>query len=261
MSQTYTDDCFTLAGNARTQLQAFEDNFAALKSSFSGASQPANTVAGMWWYDTTAHILKVRNEANSAWLSVWDLANNKPVITNLSNEITGAMIAAAVKDPVAGTAGLRTLGTGAQQACPGNDARFGAVSDGAVTGPKLLASTAAGLEVYFAKGPTERSTGSTSYAKVKELDPLTRGGAVHIVFTLRSTEGVVYGKLYKNGVAIGTERQVNGTSESFGETFTTVVGDVWQVYAKTFYAGNTAFVKDLTITVNDPYVVREVSGF
>ena len=77
MSQTYTDDCYSLSMQATTSLQAFEDNFAALKSAFSGVTAPGNTVAGMWWYDTTAHILRVRNEDNTAWLSVWDLANNK----------------------------------------------------------------------------------------------------------------------------------------------------------------------------------------
>lgn len=124
MSQTYTDDCYGSAHTATTDLQAFEDNFAALKSAFSGATEPANTVAGMWWFDTTAHILKLRNEANNAWQSVWDLANNKPVITNLSAEITDAMIATANKDGAAGTPSLRTLGTGAAQACRGNDARL-----------------------------------------------------------------------------------------------------------------------------------------
>jgi hypothetical protein len=124
MSQTYTDDCYASNHQAATDLQAFENNFAALKSAFSGATQPANTVAGMWWLDTTAHILKHRNEANTAWLSVWDMANNKPVIANLSNEITAAMISSTYKDGAAATASLRTLGTGAHQACAGNDARL-----------------------------------------------------------------------------------------------------------------------------------------
>jgi hypothetical protein len=124
MSQTYVDDCYGSAHTATTDLQAFENNFAALKSAFSGATEPANTVAGMWWYDTTANILKLRNEANNAWQGVWDFANNKPVIANLSNEITGAMISSAIKDAAAATPSLRTLGTGAAQACPGNDARL-----------------------------------------------------------------------------------------------------------------------------------------
>ena len=38
--------------------------------------------------------------------------------------ITGNEVAAAIKDPAAGTAGLRTLGTGAAQACAGNDGRL-----------------------------------------------------------------------------------------------------------------------------------------
>ena len=38
--------------------------------------------------------------------------------------VVAADLVAAKKDPIAGTAGLRTLGTGALQACAGNDARL-----------------------------------------------------------------------------------------------------------------------------------------
>lgn len=48
------------------------------------------------------------------------LAGTYPNPTIASGAVTGTEIAAAIKDPVAGTAGLRTLGTGAQQAMPGN---------------------------------------------------------------------------------------------------------------------------------------------
>ena len=125
MSQTYTADCYASGHTGATDLQAYEDNFAALKSAFSGTDEPSNTVAGMWWFDTTANILKLRNEANDAWQSVWDFANNKPVITNLSAEITDTMVATANKDGAAGTACMRTLGTAALTACAGNDARLG----------------------------------------------------------------------------------------------------------------------------------------
>jgi len=138
-AQTYVDDCYDSTHTATTDLQAFEDNFAALKSAFSGATEPANTVAGMWWFDTTANILKLRNEANNAWQSVWDFANNKPVITNLSAEITDAMIATANKDGAAGTACMRTLGTTATSACAGNDPRLGVPADLSITTAKLAA--------------------------------------------------------------------------------------------------------------------------
>ena len=140
MSQDFTDDCFASDHVVQTDMANIEKNFACLKSAFSGATAPSNLVAGMWWFDTTANILKLRNEANNAWQSVWDFANNKPVITNLSNEITGAMIATAIKDPAVGIAGLRTIGTGALQACAGNDARIGAISDATITQAKLKTS-------------------------------------------------------------------------------------------------------------------------
>jgi len=35
--------------------------------------------AGQFWVDTTNHILKLRNEADSAWLEIWDLANDIPM--------------------------------------------------------------------------------------------------------------------------------------------------------------------------------------
>ena len=42
----------------------------ALGSTNSGATAPTTTYANMMWYDTTNHILKVRAEANDAWISV-----------------------------------------------------------------------------------------------------------------------------------------------------------------------------------------------
>ena len=120
MSQVFIDDCYASTHQAQTDLQSFEDNFAALKSSFSGPNAPSNPIAGMWWLDTTAHILKQRNEVNNAWLSVWDMANNKPLLTNI---LVGD-IPAAMKDAAAATPSLRTLGTTALKAAPGDDVRF-----------------------------------------------------------------------------------------------------------------------------------------
>ena len=116
---------------------------AKLLANFAGASEPGTMYAGMIWADTTTHILKIRNEANNAWQSVWDLTNNKPIIANLSNEITNAMCAAALKDPAAGTAGLRTLGAGAVQAMPGNTDLNATAHTGDVTGTTALTIAAA----------------------------------------------------------------------------------------------------------------------
>jgi hypothetical protein len=42
----------------------------AIASNNSGASAPATTYANQWWYDSTNDILKIRSEANDAWISV-----------------------------------------------------------------------------------------------------------------------------------------------------------------------------------------------
>lgn len=44
------------------------DAFAAIVTRNSGTSAPATTYANMVWVDTTLHVVKERNEANSAWI-------------------------------------------------------------------------------------------------------------------------------------------------------------------------------------------------
>lgn len=70
MSQDYIDDCFATDHVVQTDQQNIENNFAALKSAFSGVDSPPNTVAGMSWFDTTKKLKKLRNDANNAWLGV-----------------------------------------------------------------------------------------------------------------------------------------------------------------------------------------------
>ena len=45
----------------------------ALGSTNSGATAPATIYANQLWYDTTANILKMRSEANDAWISLGTL--------------------------------------------------------------------------------------------------------------------------------------------------------------------------------------------
>lgn len=143
------------------------------------------------------------------------------------------------------------------------------IADAAVTGSKLLQAATAGTEIYLAKAPTARSTNNNAYTKIKELDPLTRGGAVTISFELGGTDGggprTVYGYLRKGGVQIGAEQSeaTTGAIPSYvakAQSITVAVGDVIQVYAKTDGTALTANVQNLMITSNDPYIVREASG-
>jgi len=70
MSQTYTDNCFQSDHVAQTDMQNIENNFAALKSLFSGSSAPPNPIAGMPWFDIDTDQLYIRNKDNDQWLAL-----------------------------------------------------------------------------------------------------------------------------------------------------------------------------------------------
>ena len=55
------------APNARADIN---NALAAIVSQNSGATEPASTYANMIWYDSSANILKMRNEADSAWITL-----------------------------------------------------------------------------------------------------------------------------------------------------------------------------------------------
>jgi len=250
MAQDYVDNVYDSTFEVQTTMANVEKNFAALKSSFSGAAAPSNPIAGMWWFDTAANILKLRNEANNAWQSVWDFANNKPVIANLSNEITNAMCAAALKDPAAATAGLRTLGTGATQAAAGNQAP----PDGSVTGAKLVAAIAGNYQEGVVG---TRSTTSTSCVKVLEFY-IPRPGAYRFKMKLQPgwEGGIAYGRIYRNGGAVGTARS---TTSQGGVVFSQdiagwSVGNLCQLYLRTNNAASNSY-GTLTICSGNPLSV------
>lgn len=92
---------------------------AAIVSTNSGASAPSPTYANMLWYDTAADILKMRNEANSAWINIGTLnqSNNtfSPFIGSLSSlpaaQLTGDVAAARI------TTALNATGSAPIYAC------------------------------------------------------------------------------------------------------------------------------------------------
>lgn len=65
----------------------------AIASNNSGASAPATTYANQWWYDTATDILKIRAEANDAWISVAKLNQTSdqffPIVGGVEVTATG----------------------------------------------------------------------------------------------------------------------------------------------------------------------------
>ena len=112
----------------------------------------------------------------------------------------------------------------------------------------VLSSYIAG-ETVVAAADTQRENTAETYTKVKEIT-LNRAGNIRVKFDLKRGEGlpVAYGQIYKNAVAIGTERSnTSDTYITYTEDFSGIVaGDKIQLYAhKT--GGTNVFVQNFRI--------------
>lgn len=61
------------------------DALQALGSQSSGATAPSTTFANMIWYDTANNIVKMRNEDNDAWISLFTLDQSTDALTVLGS--------------------------------------------------------------------------------------------------------------------------------------------------------------------------------
>jgi hypothetical protein len=69
------------------------NGLAAIVSQNSGAAQPSTTYAYMWWADTTTGLLKIRNAANNAWITVGTLGSaNLGLLSLAGGTLTGALL-------------------------------------------------------------------------------------------------------------------------------------------------------------------------
>jgi len=77
-----SQDDYVIA-NQTTPLFRADLNLAlqALASNSSGSSAPSTTYANMMWYDTTNNILKMRSEADDAWISLGTLDQGSNTFT------------------------------------------------------------------------------------------------------------------------------------------------------------------------------------
>jgi hypothetical protein len=70
------------------------NGLAAIVSQNSGAAQPSTTYAYQWWADTTTGLLKIRNAANNAWITIGTLASaNLGLLSRAGGTLTGALLA------------------------------------------------------------------------------------------------------------------------------------------------------------------------
>ena len=90
-----THDYVIANGTGSAVRSDLNNALAAIVSNNSSSTEPATTYAFQWWADTTAGTLKLRNSANSAWVTIGTLAStNLGLATLASPSFTGTVTSA-----------------------------------------------------------------------------------------------------------------------------------------------------------------------
>jgi hypothetical protein len=179
-----THDYVIANGTGAAVRSDLNDALAAIVSQNSSASEPATMYAYMLWADTTAGIMKMRNGANSAWISLW--------------ELDGTFIATDISLS-AGTAGAPSLYfTG--------DTNTGIYSPGA---DQVAISTAGSGRLFVdASGniginTTPSSLGTSVTTLEVKGGSTTRSGGLRVSSSDSSVKGAFY--IYDGAGVLGTE--------------------------------------------------------
>ena len=88
-----THDYVIANGTGAAVRSDLNDALAAIVSNNSSSTAPATTYAYQWWADTTTGLLKQRNAANSAWITIGTLASTNLGLASLTGAtFTGDVI-------------------------------------------------------------------------------------------------------------------------------------------------------------------------
>jgi len=109
-------------------------------------------------------------------------------------------------------------------------------------------------DILLISADAQQTHGGDVYTKKKEIY-LSRPGTYRIKFTLgtQTSSQTAYGRIYKNGAAVGTERTESaGTPTEFSEDISGwAAGDLCQLYIKIQSGGDNAVCKNFRIYVLD----------
>lgn len=183
----------------------------AIASNNSGASAPSTTYANQWWYDSTNDILKIRSEANDAWISVATLNQTSkqffPIVGGVAVTATGTEM-----NYLSGvSSAIQTqLGLKAPLASPALTGTPTAPTATAGTNTTQIATTAFVLaNVPAAGGMTLLGTLATTSGSSVTLSGLTLTSYKQLQFVINNVSGTdLNPEIRLNGKAIAQPREV-----------------------------------------------------
>ena len=231
MAQNFTDDCFDASHVGQTDLGNMENNFACLKSSFSGTSVPSNPVAGMLWYDTTNNLLKLRNAANNAWLEIYDFGQDRVA----SGQVKTASLAAGVLSADAtgrakmadGYVVTAKIGDGQVTSAkiPDGEITRAKIADGTITPSKLSAGS--GTLLTWSGGPSSMAINAEGNLAIEIYDYRTDGSTFLAFWKgyMYIPSGAKYAILGVRGQAVGANAYVRVVVGSTGGSTATLTGN------------------------------------
>ena len=103
---------YSVANDTGANVRADINNaLSAIVSNNSSATEPSTTFAYQWWADTANDLLKQRNAANNAWISILTLSTGVPstIAGGTSGQVltsNGAGAAPSMQDAAGGTPGI-----------------------------------------------------------------------------------------------------------------------------------------------------------
>jgi hypothetical protein len=214
MPQDWNDNVYASGDQIAVNMQDIEDNFAALKSMFSGTSAPANTVAGMTWFDTTYKMPKMRNNADNAWLGIMQGDATFKIWVYRNAAIDGWVVDATVTDKVLAlkggsglynVSGAGTAGSWTQPDCTLSEANLPAHTHG---------SAGAHTHTFEGSGSGSGSVTAITYqttleTKVSAVSGLINAGGGHTHTSVGSGTAHNHGTAYRPYAAVGTLQYPN----------------------------------------------------
>jgi hypothetical protein len=181
-----THDYVIANGTGAAVRSDLNDALAAIVSQNSSATAPATTYAYMRWADTTAGVMKMRNGANSSWITLYQLDGEYTTIA-IENG-TAAAPAFYFKDSGTDT-GIYSSGTDALDFSTGGTRRLGIGSAGDVTVYTGNVTINAQGDLRFADSDSSNWVAFQAPATV----------ASNVTWTLPSTDGTAGQLLSTNG--------------------------------------------------------------